>query len=935
MDMSRILIAAVAGVLLCASSSVYAATWSGGTGNWIDDSWGLDTPDGSPGDADYGTEDATINTGGDQVTVQAGNSFSTSGKLFMNSGADLIVDGTLSTGGDRATGNGDITVQNNGALTAPRFGFMGLITVQDSATLTMTDKTSSNGNGGTDFAQSGGTIYHNYFRDSTYDLTGGLLYSSNSWHAWGYWNFNVNGGTWTNEGSFLFQRGGAADINILSGSVLIEDDFLFGEEFSDNWNQGLRIVTVSNGTFNVGGDVRFWADSVGGNQSDTAISVIGSSGSITLGGITTGGAGTGPAKWDFRFTPDASGVATITVSDTVPDLSRIELTLNDSDAYPGTGDLGVIFEIPGTVTQATPFTNAAEGAILTFDDEGTTIYQQITYAGGDGNDIELTKTTVSNEDPVAIDIATNAVEDVALVITVSATDADGDTMTFSEYTAPSHGSLGAFSSINASNATVTYTPTGDYNGSDSFVFEVSDGIDTDTGTVSITISPVQDAPEADAVSVKTLEDQAVLVTLTGSDVDGESLTFATASSPSHGSLRTLDNGYLLYTPTTSYTGPDSFTYTANDGTENSSAATVSITVADPATDVDDWTTDRWGLSGDWPGSATKPTTPAVINDPDIVALTNANLKWTDGGQVVGGTGIAVVGADGVMHLTNTTVNIALNDHSFTTILRDNGIINYQGRNWELSGHLRLNDNCTFIFAPDAIWTAWRLLSVTLNGGTFEPEAGNNYSIEAGIWVFSGGTLDVDGGNFSVAPGNDGEALFCLADGLLSVTGDFDANRSTDNSKGRIAVVGTGMGSDIADGSGLQVGGTMGVGHADSGKMQTTMVFNFDDTTGVDYWDIGGNLTLNNGNGNAILEIDLGDYNTGNGDTGIVLFDYAGTLSGTFDSVTVNSGVGPLTPGTQGDLDYLEYAIDYGDGTADVITLYARAQLIAGTVISVK
>jgi type VI protein secretion system component Hcp len=85
------------------------------------------------------------------------------------------------------------------------------------------------------------------------------------------------------------------------------------------------------------------------------------------------------------------------------------------------------------------------------------------------------------------------------------------------------------------------------------------------------------APVANALSISTDEDTAVAVTLSGSDVDGDSLTFAVVSGPAHGTLSGT-GANLAYTPAPDYNGPDAFTYAANDGAVDSAAASVSLTV---------------------------------------------------------------------------------------------------------------------------------------------------------------------------------------------------------------------------------------------------------------------------------------------------------------------------------------------------------------------
>ena len=95
--------------------------------------------------------------------------------------------------------------------------------------------------------------------------------------------------------------------------------------------------------------------------------------------------------------------------------------------------------------------------------------------------------------------------------------------------------------------------------------------------MSITVTPVNDAPVADAKSVSTAEDIAVGMTLSGTDVDGDALTFAVVTGPAHGTLSGTGA-----TPDVHAGGelqrPGLFTFRANDGTVDSNVATVSITV---------------------------------------------------------------------------------------------------------------------------------------------------------------------------------------------------------------------------------------------------------------------------------------------------------------------------------------------------------------------
>ena len=74
---------------------------------------------------------------------------------------------------------------------------------------------------------------------------------------------------------------------------------------------------------------------------------------------------------------------------------------------------------------------------------------------------------------------------------------------------------------------VTYTPNQDWNGTDTFTFKANDGTDdSNTSTVTITVAAIDDIPVVDAQTLSTNEDTAVSVTLTATDVDGDTIEFA-------------------------------------------------------------------------------------------------------------------------------------------------------------------------------------------------------------------------------------------------------------------------------------------------------------------------------------------------------------------------------------------------------------------------
>ncbi|MGH1491262.1 MAG: M14 family zinc carboxypeptidase [Acidimicrobiales bacterium] len=101
-----------------------------------------------------------------------------------------------------------------------------------------------------------------------------------------------------------------------------------------------------------------------------------------------------------------------------------------------------------------------------------------------------------------------------------------------------------------------------------------------TATSFTVTTPVDDPPVADDQSLSTNIDVPLAVTLSGSDPEGQPLSFSVAGGPSNGSLSGSAPN-LTYTPNSGYVGSDSFTFTANDGTLSSAPGTIAITVIDP------------------------------------------------------------------------------------------------------------------------------------------------------------------------------------------------------------------------------------------------------------------------------------------------------------------------------------------------------------------
>jgi VCBS repeat-containing protein len=226
----------------------------------------------------------------------------------------------------------------------------------------------------------------------------------------------------------------------------------------------------------------------------------------------------------------------------------------------------------------------ATGAFTYAPDPNYNGSDSLTFKANDGTVDSNTATfalTVRpvNDAPVAADANGTTPEDTPLSGTVTATDIDGDSLTYSLVAGPAHGTV----TLNA-DGTFSYSPAANYNGSDSFTFKANDGtVDSNVATVSITVTPVNDPPTANPASATTAEDTPLSGTVTATDVDGDPLAYSLVAGPAHGIITLAASGAYTYTPAADFNGTDSFTFKANDGTVDSNVATVSITV----TPVDD------------------------------------------------------------------------------------------------------------------------------------------------------------------------------------------------------------------------------------------------------------------------------------------------------------------------------------------------------------
>src|SRR5439155_5426721 len=239
--------------------------------------------------------------------------------------------------------------------------------------------------------------------------------------------------------------------------------------------------------------------------------------------------------------------------------------------------------------------------------------------------VSLTVTAV-NDAPAAASDGYNTAEDTPLSISAPGVlgndgDVEGDSLSAVLVSGPAHGTL----TLHA-DGSFAYTPNANYNGSDSFTYKANDGsLDSNVATVTLTLTPVNDAPLVDAGPDQTVnEGSTVAFHGTASDVDGDPLTYswnfgdgahATGATPTH-----------VYADNGTYT----VTLTVNDGQGGVTSDSLVVTVLNVAPTLT--------LSG---ASAVNEASAYTLNlaasDPGQDTIANWTITWGDGSvQTVAG-----------------------------------------------------------------------------------------------------------------------------------------------------------------------------------------------------------------------------------------------------------------------------------------------------------
>ena len=204
-------------------------------------------------------------------------------------------------------------------------------------------------------------------------------------------------------------------------------------------------------------------------------------------------------------------------------------------------------------------------------------------------------------------------------------DEDGGSLSTTLLTPPTNGVVDL-----ALDGGFVYTPTAHFNGDDTFVYVVTDGVYTDTAVVTMTVTAVEDIVYAQDDDYLVLMDQVRTVPAPGVlgndlEVDGDVITAVLDSPPAEGSLTLNPDGSFVYTPTLGYTGTVSFGYFADDGKHDLFDVESDLIMHLPFDDETDPTADITGLGHDGVLSGTVSFTQTVP-----VTVTSGSALWFSG-----------------------------------------------------------------------------------------------------------------------------------------------------------------------------------------------------------------------------------------------------------------------------------------------------------------
>ena len=235
----------------------------------------------------------------------------------------------------------------------------------------------------------------------------------------------------------------------------------------------------------------------------------------------------------------------------------------------------------GTVT----LENAASGA-FSYTAGASAGTDTFTFIASDGRlDSNVATVTITvgastlpppvNAPPIAVDGSLTVAPGATAQGMFSASDSDGEPLTYRVVTAPAGGTVSVTSA-----GVFNYSANAGVTGTDSFTFVANDGaVDSNVATMTVTYAASNTPPISNPGVLTVVAGATATGALTATDDNGDKLAYAMVADARKGELSiNAATGAYTYTAAANATGTDSFTFKASDGQTDSAAATVAITI---------------------------------------------------------------------------------------------------------------------------------------------------------------------------------------------------------------------------------------------------------------------------------------------------------------------------------------------------------------------
>ncbi|WP_052380483.1 Ig-like domain-containing protein [Paenibacillus camerounensis] len=394
------------------------------------------------------------------------------------------------------------------------------------------------------------------------------------------------------------------------------------------------------------------------------------------------------------------------------------------NSIPANGTASVNPDGSYTYTPNPGFVGIDSFTVLVSDQQGGTAISTITV-------------TILNQPPVAQSLNLTTNKNIPVNGQVIATDPDGDPLIYVLNTPPANGTA-----VVNPDGTLTYTPNPGFAGTDMFTVLVSDP-NGGTAIATVTIQVINLPPVTANLNLTTPENIATTGQVTGTDPDGDPLTFTLASPPVNGTALVNPNGTFTYTPNLNFIGTDTFTVLVSDPSGGTAVSTVTVQVVNlpPVTSNLTLTTLQntpvpgqviaTDPNGD-PLTFTQNSPPAngtaVVNpDGTLVYTPNTGFVGTDAFTVLvsdgrGGTALANVTisvsnqAPIAQNLTVTTNGNTPASGQVIATDPDGNPLTYALNTSPANGTVVVNPDGTFLYTPNTNFTGTDSFTVIVSDG---------------------------------------------------------------------------------------------------------------------------------------------------------------------------------------------------------------------------